>query len=480
MITAHNGFGSAAGRPRRGVTTWSSVRLTFLMLLIGGYLVFGYSFMQLRIPPTGMGVPIGEVALAALLLSINWPLVLARIGTVLFLLPLLLWWGWGFARLAIDGVREGPWAFRDATQLIEALYLVVGFALATTASDIARFSVWFRRIIITSCVVSLTYVFADQLVAISPTLSGGSNQAIPIFGTFATAAVMLLLGAFQCLTRSSRSRAEGVCFTLLAGLLVSYVVLVIQARTTYVQLVSLIALLLWVRPTALRRFGSTIPIFAVLLAIVGSLELRVSGRLSSEISFDFLWNHVLTIFGIGSTGSLGEAASGVSLRFHWWLRLYHELTDDPVTLLSGLGFGVALTDFRDTLGILAREPHNSVISVVARLGLIGGIGWIWLQMLLFFLAVRTYRAARRLGWYDEAQLVLLILAFAVLTLSSCFGEDTMEKPYNAIPYYALWGVLLRIAYRVRAAVAPTAAAVETDVEPREMAARRTGGRLRPQ
>jgi hypothetical protein len=41
------------------------------------------------------------------------------------------------------------------------------------------------------------------------------------------------------------------------------------------------------------------------------------------------------------------------------------------------------------------------------------------------------------------------MAFAILTLASCLGEDIMEKPYNAIPYYALWGIVLRIAYKVK-------------------------------
>lgn len=441
------------------MTSLAAIRLTLLLSLIAGYLVFGYSFMQLRIPPMGIGVPLGELALAALLLMINWPMVLARIGTVITLIPLLLWWGWGFSRLVVDGVREGPWAFRDGTQLIEALYLIVGFAVVVELGDIARLSRWLRRTIAVACALGVLYVFADDLISISPTLPGGSGQAIPIFGTFATTATMLLLGAFYCMLQSGRTRLETLAYTLLAGFLVSYVVLVIQARTTYVQLLSLTALLMVVRPAAVRRLGSTIPLLVVLLAIVSTLELRVSGRLSSEISFSFLWDHVLTIFGIGTQGSLGEAASGVSLRFHWWLRLFHELTSDPATLLSGLGFGVALTDFRDTLGILAREPHNSIISVVARLGLIGGIAWLWLQVELFRLAYVTYRATRRLGWPEQSQLVLLIMAFAVLTLSSCLGEDTMEKPYNAIPYYALWGVLLRIAYRVRASTAgaPTSA-----------------------
>lgn len=432
------------------MTSLASIRLTVLLVLIAGYLLFGYTFMQLRIPPTGLGVPLGELALAALLLGINWPLVLARIGTLIPLFPLLLWWGWGFSRLVVDGVREGPWAFRDGTQLIEALYLIVGFALVVDLADISRLIRWFRRLIIMSIAVGLLYVFADDIVAMSPTIPGGSGQPIPLIGTFATAPTMLLLGAFLYMVEPGRSRLETLSHTLVAGFLASYVVLVVQMRTTYIQLLCLAALLVLVRPGALRRLGSTIPVLAVLLVLVTSLQLKVSGRLSSEISLDFLANHVLTIFGIGTHGSLGEAASGVSLRFGWWLRLYDELTSDPATLLSGLGFGVALTDFRDTFGVLAREPHNSIISVVARLGLIGGIGWAWLQWELFRLAFSTYRAARRAGLHDQAELVLLIVAFAVLTLSSCLGEDTMEKPYFAIPYYALWGVLLRIAYRLKA------------------------------
>jgi hypothetical protein len=435
------------------VTSLASIRLSVLLFLMAGYFVIGYPFMQLRVPPTGLGVPLGELALAGLLVAINWPLVLARIGTVIPLLPLLLWWGWGFARLVADGIREGPWAFRDGTQLIEALYLIVGFALVADLADISRLSRWFRRIIIVCGAVGLLFVFADDIIAMSPTMPGGSNQPIPIFGTFATTGTMLLMAAFLCMIQSGRTRLETLSYTFVAGFLVSYAVLVIQARTTYVQLLSLAALLMLVRPAALRRLGSTIPILCLLLVLVGSLELRISGRLSSEISLSFLMDHVLTIFGIGTHGSLGEAASGVSLRFGWWLRLYDELTSDPATLLSGLGFGVALTDFRDPLGVLAREPHNSIISVVARLGLIGGIAWIWLQVELFRLAFSTYRAARRAGWHDQAQLILLIMAFAVLTLASCLGEDTMEKPYNAIPYYALWGVLLRIAYRLKTSTA---------------------------
>jgi len=185
--------------------------------------------------------------------------------------------------------------------------------------------------------------------------------------------------------------------------------------------------------------------------MISLFEIRFSGRLSSEMSFDFLFNHVMAIFGISekSHGGVAEAASGVSLRLGWWLRLYSELTSDVATLLTGLGFGIPLTDFRDNLGITAREPHNSLISVVARLGLVGGAAWLWLQAEFFRAGLRAYRECNAGGRLVEGRLVLLIVAFAVLTLASCFGEDTMEKPFNAIPFYLLWGAALRIAHNQR-------------------------------
>jgi len=101
--------------------------------------------------------------------------------------------------------------------------------------------------------------------------------------------------------------------------------------------------------------------------------------------------------------------------------------------------------------LITMEPHNSVISVVARLGLVGGAAWLWLQAELFRAAIRAYRDCNASGRLVEGRLILLIVAFAVLTLASCFGEDTMEKPYNAIPYYLLWGAALRVAHNLRQA-----------------------------
>src|SRR5262249_13101141 len=86
--------------------------------------------------------------------------------------------------------------------------------------------------------------------------------------------------------------------------------------------------------------------------------------------------------------------------------------------------------------------------------LIGIVSWMWMQIELFRAGFRAYRQCQSTGRREAANLIFITLAFAVLCLASCLGEDTMEKPYYTIPYYALWGFALRVAYQLRTAASP--------------------------
>jgi hypothetical protein len=429
-------------------TAFGRFKASAFLVILAGYLVGNYPFMQLRIPPAGFGFPLGELLLIVVLLSTDVPRVLLRMNATVFLLPFLIWWGWGLARFVFDTLNQGFWALRDSTQLIESLFLIVGFTLAGQPRTMERLNRWLRRMIIFSSLYGLLFVYESEIMAMSPTLPGASEQPIPIFAAFATTGTMVLWGACFCIIQPHQTRAMRIRNTLAAAFLVVFALLVLQTRTTYLQFLSLAGLMLVLRPRALGPLGFAIPLLSLSLLVITAFDLRVSGRLTSEISLSFFWDHVLSSFGVG-TGDLAGAAQGVDMRLGWWTRIYDKLTADEVTLMTGLGYGIPLTNFSDTLGVVTREPHNSIISVGARLGLIGLFAWIWMQVELFRAGFRAYRDCRRTGRNDAANLILLLLAFAVITLSSCFGEDTLEKPYYAIPYYAFWGVALRIAYQLR-------------------------------
>ncbi len=62
-------------------------KVTAFLVVLAGYLIFTYPFMQLRIPPVGFGFPLGELLLFVILLTTDVPRVLLRMNAVVFLLP---------------------------------------------------------------------------------------------------------------------------------------------------------------------------------------------------------------------------------------------------------------------------------------------------------------------------------------------------------------------------------------------------------
>ena len=416
------------------------------LVLVGAYLVLNYPFMQFVA---------GELFLVLVLLSTNVPRVLSRMGAITSLFPFLLWWSWAFGHLIFDTVAQGYWALRDATQVVDSLFIIVGFTLAGNRQTVARLAYWLRPIVAMCILYALSVGYGYEIAAISPTLSGFAGRDIPIFGVYAIPSTMLLWGAVFCIVQPAPSMAARLRYVLLAAFLVSFALIVVQARTTYLQLLSVGALLVMLRPRALSGLGVAVPFFFAALVVMSAFDLRVAGRLTSEFSLSFFWDHIQSVIGMddGDHAVVASAANGVSQRLGWWNRIYDQLTMDEVTLLTGLGYGIPLTDFSDAEGVVTREPHNSLISVTGRLGLIGIFAWIWMQVELFRAGCRAYFDCLNTGRREGADLVFVLMAFAVLTLASCLGEDAMEKPYNAIPYYAFWGFILRMGYEARARVA---------------------------
>jgi O-antigen ligase len=220
----------------------------------------------------------------------------------------------------------------------------------------------------------------------------------------------------------------------IAWFLIGFAIVIVQSRTTYIQIAGLTIVLLIFRRRAIGSMILAVPAVLFMLALITVLEVKIPGRLTEEVSFSFLADHFAAIFGVGGEqgGGVAAAAQGVPLRLNWWTELYERITDDTAYLLTGLGYGIPLTNFVNELGIITREPHNSYISVVARIGLIGFAAWLWMQVGLFAAAARAYY---RLRSEAARTFLLMTIAFGTLLLVEAFGEDAMEKPYHAIPYY---------------------------------------------
>jgi hypothetical protein len=422
--------------------TLVDVRNNLLLLVVGLYLLLNVGFMQVRIPPTaGSGIPIGELVLLISLMTINYEKLIQRMSAVISLIPFLIWWILGLSSAFISSSEYGFWALRDASHVIESLFLVVGFAFSERPQMLDRFFFLLNKLLIFTCIYELGYPFRETLQSFSPTFTAGAGYKVSLLFNY-TSALLLQYVCYCFMLSASPKISKNLIYYSVATFLLGFTAFIYQARTIYLQLVAVSFLIFFFRRRMFSRVMIIILLLFGFLVIMPKLGLNFKGRIS-EVSLEFFINHFLAIGGVENEGVEG-AARGVPQRLGWWWDLYERLTSDPSTFLFGLGYGFPLINFQQNENITVREPHNSYISIVARLGLSGGLAFVWMHILMLRVWYRTYRSCERMAWQEGENRLLTFMVFFILVWVGCIGEDAFEKPYFAIPYYFFWGMVLRM------------------------------------
>ncbi len=428
--------------------TLTILRNKLLLWIVSAYLILNYGMMLVRFPPGGQGVPIGEWLIVIILLTVHFPSTISRLNTVFPVLLLLCWWGYVFLRAA-SGVNEyGLWALRDATNVIESIFLIGGFVFAQRLENIEKFFHWLPKFLIIACIYGLSYPFGHLLQSISPKIVSGSGQVVSLFGKYTNSSLVLLWGAFYLMIFMTEQRTRKIQKYFIAAFLIGFTLILFQARTIYLQILAVSLLFLFYKKQLTGKGIVAVILCLFFVSLLPSLGMTITGRIGHEVSIDFFYKHFMAIFGIANEG-VEQAAQGVFQRTGWWGSIFSRLISNWSNLLTGLGYGFPLIDFHITGGVPVREPHNSYISFVARSGLVGLSFFILIHFKLFRIWQEAYKHCKRLSWEQGANRLLALLVYFILIWVFAIGEDAFEKPFNAIPYYFFWGIVLRLAYHLK-------------------------------
>lgn len=418
-----------------------------ILWMMGAYLILNVGFEMVRIPPVGPGVPVGELVLALCLCLMSTRVILPLMAREVWVLPILIWWGLCLIRALIDAKGAGIWAFRDASQAIESLYLIVGFWFASSETSLRYFFRWIRRLLILGAAYGFLYPLNDRLQNYSPHFSGIGTGATPLFFSVANSpAIMLWCAAWLLIDRPRGTRMSR---DVLAGLLIASAVAFGQSRSTYLEVLVLGVVLFLMKRKAALKWVITLVLGGLIIWGVSISGLNLKGRTGKQISLDFIAHHFESISG-GGGESQESAAAGVPLRIGWWRHIISQLESSPTKLIFGLGFGMPLTTFMGATAV-TREPHNSYMSVIGRVGLSGIAMWVLMQCSLYLALWRSFRLCGRMRWSSDQVNLLLLLTFGMITLVQAVGEPAMESPFYAIPYYFFFGVVLRYGKHLRMA-----------------------------
>jgi hypothetical protein len=164
-------------------------------------------------------------------------------------------------------------------------------------------------------------------------------------------------------------------------------------------------------------------------------------------------DNLLSIFGPSSDGGLEGSKQ---FRLAWWGTIV-DYTVFGNYFWTGKGFGVNLADsdgFQSTLDHSLRSPHNSEMTVLARMGVPGLVLWILLQGAFGIGLLRATWAYRGAGDPRLAVIGALLFVYWVAMLVDTSFDPYLEGPQGGIWFWVVFGlglVVMRIAPRRRVA-----------------------------
>lgn len=404
-------------------------------LALAGYVVLNYGFANLALPVGDQPIPVGHsVAFLALLFVARGPvedllgffrLAVVRSWMLLFTLAV--------AHLVFDLASYGAYAVRDVSFVAEGIFMLLGYLWAFR--DKRTFLHTLAVVFVINLAYAFTFPFAEYLQKVSPV--SGIFLQVPLLGSYAHTPLILLFGAlfFAILGRTELKLQGAVVWSLVV--LQAGWSLVFQTRVVYVGLVLAVLLIQY-----LRGFGAGIRILASvgvgvlgLLLVVSVLNLQIPGRVG-EVDVEFFTQHVRSIFLEPGTPAEGSARWRLELLPAIWERW----TASAGSVVFGEGMGNPLIDFYLQGGIAVRQPHNTHLTVLLRLGLVGFFIW----GLMHWKIISSFRKAlRRVDRRSsEHALVLWLLLFYVLGMLMTSFQPWLEFSYGAIPFFVVLGFFM--------------------------------------
>ncbi len=419
-----------------------------------GYILFNYGFANLASKVGGIPIVVGHaVMFAALILAIaNYPGLSLRVlsePAVLSVLALILL---ACGHLAGDVIQYGFMAVRDASLFLEGMFLLLGFCWAWSGRLNALLK-WIFAVSVMNLFYCLSFPWAKSIQSSSP--KSGIFLVVPVFGYHVHNYLYLLAGAGFCLwlaifvAKWPRWR-----IMVLAGAQM-YGLALYQARSMYVGIFAVLVLLgLMGEIRKAAQIAATAGMALLFLLFASLLGFQSQGRLG-PVTAAFLQEHARGLFLEPNAPAVGTIYG----RGEWYQEVWKRSGADTSRLFVGEGFGKPLIEFTDREGVTVRQPHNTHLTVLARLGLVGLVFWV-----LFHVCIlrRFFQALRQRRFLHEklSRFILWLFVFYVLSMIVTSVQPLLDFSYGAIPFYFLMGVALGLAqgpcFKLRTAPRPSA------------------------
>ena len=409
--------------------------------LLAGYLMFDRAFAYLHVPGTPLYV--GELVIVIGVLGVlsATGYLRAAIRDEPILTLLAVFFVWGLVRF-LPGYRAyGINAIRDFSLCYYCLFaFLIAAALARSPGILERLVTQLGRF------VPWLLVWLPIALLLEPrSATHGPNvpfTAVSVWthkpGNAAIAALIAL--GYLWLFRGERSARSRTAWSLMAVLVLALSATQNRGGLLAVAVGALVGLAFLPDRRRLIGRAAAIMVLALGLAILLPFKFGGTGLQGRAFSASQLVANVASIGGAKEAGNLEGTVAGREVL--WSLIFHHQVAEGQ--LLYGSGFGPNLATevgiYEGSVADPLRNPHNSHLDVLARMGLVGFALWLALWLCWYRRLVARCRRLEQRGLYARRSVAILCLMVATAILVSSFFDPQLEGAQVAALLWTAFGI----------------------------------------
>ena len=412
------------------------IKILFFTILMN--LICNYAFTNIGIKISKIIIPFNEIVVVIGMIRLfskgYFFKVIKGIPTILIFFIFILF----VITIPFDFLRNGVFALRDGTHQIDICYFLISQNELYIYLKKTKDKKEIRKKILRALNIVFNFLFfyslfifkKEILIKYSPKIIG-LQKNFSLLGNFNNTSIWLLVFIIFNVLKIQEIKKITPKYKILFYHIQNLISLIIIGYST-----SRITLGTYLFLIFFYLIVSEIKVSKVLFSYLIILSIPIIFILASGIEIElkrgvfnssYIQNLILSIVGKGEIHAMSD---GVHQRIEWISKI---LIEDYTlkNLFLGQGFGIALTNFYAG-GALVREPHNSLITLYARQGILVAIAWILtLGYLVFKFFVRSKK--------ERIVLIIGISTIIIGTMNSLF-EPFFELPYNAIIFYIIIGI----------------------------------------
>ena len=417
--------------------------ISFILIIIFCNLFFGNAFHNLGF----FGLPLNEIILLFSLIKIGFFKSFKNLVKHNQLNIFFIYIFFGALYILYNSLINGIWAIRDGLFIIDSLYLLIGYSIFNTFDEIKKLKKFFKKIVVFSILYIFIFLIKSKIEFISPVITTYSGNTTSLFFNFFSIKFTFIFSAFiSFFLKDNSNKFKSL---LLLFFLIFAAFIFFQSRMTYLSVIFCFLYIYIINEIKLRDVIFGITLVTLILLLISFFQVEIKGRFGL-FNIKFFYQHFLTLFspffdiGIDTSEFKGQLGS-VSDRLGWWKSVIYSSTNDIKSFFIGSGFGKPLINFySSSLNIPAREPHNSFLTIIGRIGFFGLFIWCIFHYKIYLNILNLIK--ENYNDKDIISVVLIINCYLIIIIVSSFGDSMLQFPCFAIPFYFFSGILFKIHY----------------------------------